>query len=103
MNEKTAIDVEWTEIQPQNLALVKKPTMKNITVIPATGGQHLDLAIQPGTTMRDIKSQLNLGSDFVLTRGRGSEPIQDDANVYELVPNGAKLYATTDVEWGKSQ
>ncbi len=47
--------------------------MKNITIVPATGGAYSDLAIAPGTTPRDVKKQLNLADEFVLTRGRGSD------------------------------
>lgn len=75
--------------------------MKNITVIPATGGAYSDIQIAPGTTSRDIKKQLNLADNFVLTRGRGSEAIPDGENIYESVSDGTKLYATTDVTWGK--
>jgi hypothetical protein len=71
--------------------------VKNITVIPATGGAYSDFAIQPGTTPRDVKRQLGLADTYVLTRGQGSESIPDDENLYETVSDGTKLYATTDV------
>jgi len=74
---------------------------KQITVIPATGGAYSDLTIQPGTTPRDVKTQLGLETNYVLTRGRGTEPIPDDENLYEKVEDGTKLYATTDVQWGE--
>ena len=74
---------------------------KQITVIPATGGAYSDLTIEPGTTPRDVKTQLNLAPNYVLTRGRGTEPIADDANLFTTLENGSKLYATTDVEWGR--
>ena len=74
--------------------------MKNITVIPATGGAYKDLAIQPGTTPRDVKKQLSLSDDYVLTRGQGTEPIPETENLYETVQDGSKLYATTNVQWG---
>ena len=73
---------------------------KNITVIPAAGGAYSDLAIAPGTTALDVKTQLGLGSDMVLTRGKGSEPIPESENLYENTADGAKLFATTPVEWG---
>ena len=71
--------------------------VKNITVIPATGGAFSDLAIQPGTTPRDVKRQLGLDDRYMLTRGQGSEAIAEDENLYETVADGTKLYATTDV------
>ncbi len=73
---------------------------KNITVIPAAGGAYSDLAISPGTTAADVKTQLGLGADMVLTRGKGSEPIPDNENLYETVTDGAKLYSSSDVQWG---
>ena len=75
--------------------------MKNITIVPATGGAYSDLAIAPGTTSKDVKKQLGLADEFVLTRGRGTEPIPDSENLYESVQDGTKLFATTDVQWGK--
>jgi hypothetical protein len=85
---------------PAQLTTVKI-IMKNITIVPATGGAYSDLAIAPGTTPRDVKKQLGLAENFVLTRGRGTEPIPDTENLYETVSDGTKLYATTDVQWGK--
>ena len=71
--------------------------MKNITIIPATGGSYSDLTIKPGTTPRDIKRQLGMADTFVLTRGQGTESIPDDENLYESVSDGTKLFATTEV------
>ena len=48
----------------------------------------------------DIKKQLGLATNFVLTRGRGTEAIPDEENIYETCTDGTKLYATTDVQWG---
>ena len=75
--------------------------MKNITIVPATGGNYSDLAIAPGTTPRDVIKQLGLSDDYVLTRGKGSEPIANDENLYESLSDGSKIFATTDVQWGK--
>lgn len=73
---------------------------KNITVIKAESGQLHDLAIAPGTTARDILTQVGLGNRYVLSNGRGQEPFGDDENVFEAVANGTKLYASTPVEVG---
>jgi len=73
---------------------------KRIVVIPSTGGALSDLTIEPGTTPRDVKTQLGLSPEYVLTRGKGSEPIPDDANLYESINDGSKLYSSTDVQWG---
>lgn len=74
--------------------------MKKIVIVNATSGTYSDLEIAPGTTPRDVKKQLNLEDNYVLTRGRGSEPIPDGENLYETVNDGAKLFATTGAEWG---
>src|SRR5258708_7917752 len=73
---------------------------KNITIVPAAGGPYRDLTIEPGTTARDVKQALALPTDNVLTKGRGTEPIPDDENLYQTLADGAKLYATTAIEWG---
>ena len=73
---------------------------KNITIIPATGGAFSHLAICAGTSVEDVKNQLGLGADMVLTRGKGSEPIPPGENLYETTADGAKLYASSDVQWG---
>jgi hypothetical protein len=75
----------------------KVNTVKNITIVNATSGAYSDITIAPGTTPRDVKKQLNLDESFVLTRGRGTEPIPEGENLYETVNDGAKLFASTDV------
>jgi hypothetical protein len=87
-------------VEPTVLTLERSQNMKNITVVSAASGQHNDLTIPPGTTVRDIRQQLGLDNGFILTTGRGSEPFADDENIYPAVPDGAKLYASTPVEVG---
>lgn len=79
----------------------KTAALKNITIVPATGGTYTDVAIAAGTTPRDIKKQIGLADEYVLTRGRGTEAIPDTENLYESVSDGTKLFATTDVQWGQ--
>lgn len=74
--------------------------MKNITVVPAVGGPPKDMSIAPGTTARDILRELGCDESFILTNGRGAEPFGYDENVYPMVQDGAKLYASTPVEVG---
>lgn len=91
------IDIE-PQIQTQ--ALERRPNMKQIAIIMAASGNAATLAIEPGTTPRDIRRQLNLDENFILTSGRGAEAFGDNENLYPLVPDGAKLYASTPVEVG---
>ena len=66
--------------------------MKNITIVRADSGQYDDLAILPGTTSQDVLEQIGLNDDFVISPGRGQEPIGKDENLYQLVPEGAKFW-----------
>ncbi len=77
--------------------------MKKLTIVNATSGTYSDIDIAPGTTPHDILKQLGLDEKYVLTRGKGAEPMPNSENVYETVTDGTKLFATTDVEWGISQ
>jgi len=88
------------DIQPQTPTLERRQGMKQIAVVTAASGQQTLLAIEPGTAPRDIRRQLNLDENYILTPGRGAEPFGDDENLYPLVPDGAKLYASTPVEVG---
>jgi hypothetical protein len=88
------------DVEPQTLTLERSPNVKHITVIPAAGGANTDLVIEPGTTPRDIRRQLNLDENFILTCGRGAEAFGDDEDLYPRVPDGSKLYAATPVEVG---
>lgn len=86
------------ELQP----LTENPSIigKRITVVSAESGKHHDLMIQPGTSAREILNQLGLDDNFILTTGRGQEPFAAQENVFESIPDGAKLYASTPVEVG---
>lgn len=76
--------------------------MKNITIVHADSGQYDDVTIMPGTTSRDILDEIGLGKTYILTPGRGREALGHDENLYEVVPEGAKLLATTPQTVGSS-
>lgn len=99
-NLKKILEAEPQYQQIQTLE--RKPNTKTIAVVMAAAGNSITLAIEPGTTPRDIRKQLNLDEGFILTNGRGAEAFGDDENLYPLVPDGAKLYASTPVEVGSS-
>ena len=69
--------------------------MKNVTIVHADTGQYDDVALMPGTTSGDVMDQLGIDDRFVLSPGRGQEPLGNTENLYESVPDGAKLWAVT--------
>lgn len=75
-------------------------TMKNIIIADAASGNHTQVTIHPGTTTRDILQQGGFGTDYSLTRNREGEAIPPDQNLYEVIPEGAKLWVSTPVDFG---
>lgn len=75
-------------------------TMKNIIIADAASGNHTQVTIHPGTTTRDILHQGGFGTDYSLTRNREGEAIPPDQNLYEVIPDGAKLWVSTPVDFG---
>jgi hypothetical protein len=58
-----------------------------------------DVVIEPGTTAKDILDGLDL-QGFLLIKGPNDLPIAEDEEVYPLVKDGSKLYASTIAEAG---
>ncbi len=75
--------------------------MKNVVVIVAGTGQMHDLTIQPGTSARDILTQLGL-QGYVLSKDRGQHPFGETENVYPEVDDGEKLYAAAKTDVGRA-
>jgi hypothetical protein len=74
---------------------------KNVAVIvPGADGQEIkDLAIKPGTTTTDVLRSLKL-EKYAISK-RDGKLLGPRDNVYDLVENGEKLYASTEAEVGK--
>ena len=72
---------------------------KSITAVIAESGKYHDLNIGPGTTTRDIRNQLGLSDQYLISR-RGAEPFGEDENIYGAVSDGEKLFLSTPVEVG---
>ena len=73
---------------------------KRIAIVIAGAQQEIkDLTIKPGTTARDILRSLQL-ERYVISKGDGKIFGPHD-NVYEVVGDGEKLYASTEAEVGK--
>ena len=77
---------------------------KNITVVKPGAGDNAqseayDITIQPGHTGKQAVERLNLGNDYVLTKGNG-KAIDMSADLFPLVESGEKLFATTPATVG---
>jgi hypothetical protein len=74
--------------------------VKNISVVIAGSGDIRDIGIKPGTTAGDILRQLNLNG-YVLSKGQNEPPFGNGENIYPLVRDGDKLYASTPATVGR--
>jgi hypothetical protein len=73
---------------------------KDLTVAIAASGELKDITIEPGTTAEDILRTLGL-QGYVLSRdGSSSTFFQPRENIYPLVEDGQKLWASTDPRVG---
>ena len=77
---------------------------KNITVVKPGAGENAqsdayDITIQPGLTGTQVMEQLKLGSDYRLVKADG-KPIDMSAELFPLVDNGEKLFASTEAKVG---
>jgi len=73
--------------------------MKNVLVTVAGSGDHHDLAIEPGTTAKEILKQTGL-LGYVLSKENGKYPFGETENVYTEVDDGEKLFAATKADVG---
>jgi hypothetical protein len=64
----------------------------------AEAGTHHDLEIGPGATAREVRNQLNLGDRYLLSQ-RGKEPFGEDENIYGVVAEGEKIFASIQLRW----
>lgn len=75
---------------------------KVISVRVAGSDQIKDIAITPGVTPKRVLEEAGLGESYVLSR-KGGDALVTDADIYNLVSDKEKLYATPeDVSVGAS-
>jgi len=74
--------------------------MKEVLLVVAGTGRREKVTIKPETTPRDLLEQLGLQNYALSTDGDPANLIQDDADLYNLVESGGKLWATTRAEVG---
>ena len=74
--------------------------MKNCNLTLAESGRQYNLAINPGTTPREIKQELALPASYQI--GTPNKIFQDDEHIIEEIHDGEQLYASTPVVvgWG---
>ena len=77
---------------------------KNISIVKPGAGENAqseayDISIQPSHTGKQVVERLNLGNEYVLTKGTG-KAIDMSADLFPLVENGEKLFATTPATVG---
>jgi hypothetical protein len=71
-------------------------------VVVAGSGQIKDIAITPGVTVKRVLEEAGLQDNYILSR-KGSDAMANDADIYNLVSDKEKLYATPeDVSVGDS-
>jgi len=74
--------------------------MKKIAIkVMGTPDEPCDATLKPGTTAAEVVRSLNL-HNYKLSKDSDKEPFGDDENIYPLVDDGAKLFATTHCELG---
>ncbi|MDD5677003.1 MAG: hypothetical protein PHW60_03300 [Kiritimatiellae bacterium] len=78
---------------------------KNITIVKPGAGENAlseayDITIQPGHTGKQVVEQLKLKGEYSLTKGDG-KPVDMLADLFPLVENGEKLFATTPATVGR--
>lgn len=72
---------------------------KNISVMVAESGQRYEIEIDPSTTVRDILRGMRLPAVYQIAKPKEGI-FADNERVYEDVPDGVQLVASTPVEVG---
>lgn len=73
--------------------------MKRLSVVVAGTGQIRDVEIQPGTTARDVLTQLSL-PDYLLSKGPNDPFFAAAESIFDKVKDGEKIFASTKAEVG---
>ena len=73
---------------------------KDLTIVVAGTGEPKDVIVDPGTTAEDVLRGLGLQGYTLCEDGSSSTFFPPDQNIYPLVVDGAKLWASTDPKVG---
>ena len=75
---------------------------KNISIVVAGSGEIRDLEIAPGVTVTEVLNEAGL-QGYQLSHKGNDKPLESGANLYDLVGDNEKLFATPeDVSVGSS-
>ena len=75
--------------------------MKRLSVVVAGTGQIRDVEIQPGTTARDVLTQLSI-PEYLLSKGPNDPFFAAAESIFDKVNDGEKIFASTKAEVGIS-
>jgi hypothetical protein len=76
---------------------------KDLTVVVAGTGEIKDIAIESGTTADDVLRSIGLQGYALSKDGSSSTFFQRKENIYPLVEDGTKLWASTDPKVGQGE
>jgi len=75
--------------------------MKELLIVIAASGDRKPIKIAPGTTAHDVLEQIGL-QGYVLSRdGDPANMLPANKDLYPMVEDGQKLWATTSADVGK--
>ena len=74
--------------------------IKHVTVKFSGDRAPRQLEIEPGTRAIDVLEAVDLGRDYVLSRGGPEERMAPMENVYQAVGNGELLYVSSETTFG---
>lgn len=79
-------------------------TTKTIGIVVLGAGEETaevrDTTIFPGSTVRDVLETCHL-SGYRLSKGKGQPFLDPQDEIFSLVQDGAKLYASTPADQGR--
>jgi hypothetical protein len=72
---------------------------KNVALVVAGSGEIRDLTISPGTKVGEVMTATGLNG-YLTSTGPDKPFLRPEDDLYEAVPEGAKVYASTPAEAG---
>ena len=76
---------------------------KDLSIVVAGTGEPNDITIEPGTTARDVLRALGFKGYVLSKDGSSITFFRPKENIYPLVEDGDKLWASTDPKVGAAE